>query len=514
MQNDAPADRKRLGRVPMAVVGCGPTGLAALWHGALEGIEAVGIEVGPAPLHTLRSYMEGLVVISPAWHYEIPGLPLDCRDPDELTREEILHYYARVITYGGLDIRCETRCTALIPRDDRVDVEVDTPDGPGTWEAGNVLLSAWYEPRRLPESGAGSRVRVVHGLRNPSEIAGRRSVVIGGGASAFEQASALMLCGQTVTILVRGELRQRFGSPYVVELLEATTSQVVDRVADVRIIDDGVAYTRHGTEQRIACDAVVVCIGQQISPEVCDILERAGVVSGERLARLRTAPTTDDLVRGRTAPDLAELIQVAARSRPDLWDELFHGVRGIRVIGGALHLGGAHSGVAISIHSAWLAVEALLGREPQRGLERPLPLALLQSMQRQQGKQGAFDVIAPLRPIAIRGWSRTARILAAEQSTGEVVARAFDPKKYLLGRLRSDSTAEDILDLADGRLSVRQIAKEHDVNYDDLLVYLTTLWKSNALSWLPPLNGLAGVRAEGGAGTISSPAVGGESDRA
>src|SRR6266849_8786641 len=106
--------------VPRAVVGGGPTGIAALFQAAQEGIEAVGLEAGPGPTTSIREYLNGLVLISRPTDYEIAGIPLDTRDPNQLTREEVLHYLGRVINYGDLDLRFQAPARELVPQDGRV----------------------------------------------------------------------------------------------------------------------------------------------------------------------------------------------------------------------------------------------------------------------------------------------------------------------------------------------------------------------------------------------------------
>ena len=46
----------------LIVVGCGPTGIAGLVEARLQGIPAVGLEAGPAPLASLLAYTEGLIL--------------------------------------------------------------------------------------------------------------------------------------------------------------------------------------------------------------------------------------------------------------------------------------------------------------------------------------------------------------------------------------------------------------------------------------------------------------------
>src|SRR5207248_2192012 len=150
------------------------------------------------------------VYISPAHHYEISRLPLDCRSAYHCTREDLLYYYARVINYGQLVIQSGTRCVGVAPLGSGVRIRVRRADGTSELFARNVLLTSWFRPRPVPEAlrpSAASSVRLHRSLRNAAQLAGRRVVVVGGGLSALETATTLMLCGQSITVLARSGVR-------------------------------------------------------------------------------------------------------------------------------------------------------------------------------------------------------------------------------------------------------------------------------------------------------------------
>src|SRR5438093_13508899 len=134
--------------VPLVVVGGGPTGIAALFEARRQDIEAVGLEAGPGPTTSIREYLNGLVLISRPTDYEIAGIPLDTRDPNQLTREEVLHYLGRVVNYGGLDLRPRTPVRELVRQDHQVLVRTTA----GDWLADSVVVTAWYRRRRPPPS--------------------------------------------------------------------------------------------------------------------------------------------------------------------------------------------------------------------------------------------------------------------------------------------------------------------------------------------------------------------------
>ena len=70
-------------RVGLCVVGCGPTGIAALFEARARGVDAVGIEAGDSALDAIVQHMDGLVYASPADHFEVCGIPLDCSEPGQ-----------------------------------------------------------------------------------------------------------------------------------------------------------------------------------------------------------------------------------------------------------------------------------------------------------------------------------------------------------------------------------------------------------------------------------------------
>lgn len=111
-----------LGRKDLAVVGAGPVGIASLWSANRQGLDAIAIEAAASPLETVRRFLPGLVTVSTPDEWAIDGLPVDCRDPHEVTREDLLSYYARVLAYGRLPVACSQSLVALDPsvRDVRV----------------------------------------------------------------------------------------------------------------------------------------------------------------------------------------------------------------------------------------------------------------------------------------------------------------------------------------------------------------------------------------------------------
>lgn len=478
------------------VVGAGPTGIAALFEAGRLGLRAVGLEAGSSPAASIRDYLSGLVLISRPTDYEVAGIPLDCRDPNQLTREDVLHYLGRVVNYGALDIRVGEPCLALTPAPAPGEgVLVESPSGP--WRARHVVVTTWYR-RRPPPPGLvnpASGVQVIGSLHDGVEVAGRETVIVGGGLSAFEQATAVMLHGQRVTIVARHLLPEAFRTPHFETLLAATGSEVIERAADLRLGDGGLEF-RWGIDaarRRVPCECLVACLGHEVDPGVLGILTQAGVLTAGDVERVRASPTPDTMIRHGTP--MREAIGAALAAWPDFRAKLLGGVGGIRLAGGGLHIGGAHSGVRVSMRTAVLAVRDAAGLAPGPELAGglPLPMAMARFVQ-MPPEEAPPEVLGPLRPLRIAAWTRTAMALRSrdnfEASPQPVPGRSVGAGQspYLLAPHPDDPVIGQILALADGGHSVADL-REHlgaSVEVRRLLGALRYLWQNNALTWLPP----------------------------
>jgi thioredoxin reductase len=423
-----PAQPIEFGRAPLIVIGAGPTGTAALFHAALEGLGAIGLEAGETPLADVHRYQRQLTLLSPSAHYEVAGIPLDSRSPSAVTREEVLSYYARLIRFGRLDIRCRHRCVGLEPQGGEVLVRVEAPEGAGIWRAENVLVTTWFRARQPPASWFRWGLTVLTSVEEPSRLAGRRVVLLGGGVSACEQAVALMHAGQPVTVVARGKLSPAFANDAIEEMVEATGSRLIEGAEDLAVEPRGVVFRLAGQPacEVIPCDVVVACLGRELCPDTAYLLTRAGVVASRDLAAIESA-----IERFRTGPRVPGAIGRMVAEWPDFWEQLVDGSRGIRIAGGGLHIGGGGAGVHGSIFLSYLAIQAILRRPFPESLAPPLPAAIWKArlpefasevrrwFDRARGFR--FDLVADVCPLAIRSWTR---IGCCHRSTSPCHARA------------------------------------------------------------------------------------------
>ncbi|MHA7630764.1 NAD(P)-binding domain-containing protein [Corallococcus sp. M7] len=484
----------------LCVIGGGPTAVAALFEARARGIPALALEAGATPLASLHAHIEGLVYLSPAMHWEVGGLPLDCRDALECGREDVLHYYARVIQMGRLDIRCRHRCVGLRPDADGVTVEVETPEGRIEVRAEEVLVTAWYERRPLPPDAVepGSRVEVREGLRSAAEVAGRRVAVLGGGISGFEQAGALMMAGQPVTLLMRGESRGLHRLPHFARLVEATGSRLVPNASAVRVTREGVTYHQDGEARHLPCDVLVAACGARLSPHVLALLTRAGVLTEDEVRGLRESVSLEEAKHEHPHHSPAEQERLAVESRPDLWPLVFEGRRRVRLAGGPLHVGASNAGVMVSIATAVFAVRAMAGAPVPSGMTPPLARTLLnlESLIQVLRKDVPPERVESLRPLAVGSWSRAwVHPHLLESPTARSVERAtgLDPTRFLLPPgLGASDMERELLGLADGTSSIGEIADANEMTDPaeraKLVATFRKLWTRNVLTWLPPLD--------------------------
>jgi hypothetical protein len=209
------------------------------------------------------------------------------------------------------------------------------------------------------------------------------------------------------------------------------------------------------------------------------------------------------------APGAREREQVVARW-PDLWRQLTRGVNGVHLAGGGLHVGGGGAGVQTSILTARLAVDAMLGRPLPPAVTSPLAAALYRLntrgtpvseieawFDRARGWRGRLA--ADVCPLAVRSWSRCGikPHTAQEDAGGSLVDRCADtrqPDEYLVAVPHLDRTVvAELLRVSDGTQTVRALAVDAGFDVDQLLEWMQALWQHNALTWLPPQEGLTAV---------------------
>ncbi len=244
----------------VAIVGSGPAGLACAYHLRRRGYASVIFEALSRPGGMLRGGI-------PHWHL-----------PEEVLDAEI----AKILDLGGIEIRCNVRIGTDLSWDDLTAHHA-------------VFIAVGQDVgRRLPAEGADARGVVgaleflrEAGFNRPVKV-GKQVLVVGGGNTASDAArSAIRLGGGTAAIVSL----ESHGELLIVEedLVQAKDEGVefLTNTALLRVITaDGspagpvtgavlcrarlgkdasgavVPQIEEGTEYEVACDTVLVAIGQ------------------------------------------------------------------------------------------------------------------------------------------------------------------------------------------------------------------------------------------------------------
>jgi thioredoxin reductase (NADPH) len=242
----------------VVIIGAGPAGIAA-GLGAIERALRYKVieqerDLGGAIYHYPRSKIAMAVAVD---------LPLVGRfDAGEISKEELLRRWQRIVDQVGMDIAFDTRMERLAPIPGGYRIETTQ----GTFDTACVLLAIGRRgtPRKLDVPGEGLP-KVVYRLIEPGQYSGQRVLIVGGGDSAVEAALACSAQpGTTVTLAYRGEAftrakpanRQRVEAAAAAGRIDVRLRTEVGRIAAdrVELITDGAAST-------LANDAVIVQAG-------------------------------------------------------------------------------------------------------------------------------------------------------------------------------------------------------------------------------------------------------------
>ncbi|HEY6278094.1 MAG TPA: FAD-dependent oxidoreductase [Streptosporangiaceae bacterium] len=265
----------------VAIVGSGPAGLACAYHLRRRGYGSVIFEALDKPGGMLRAGI-------PAWH--LPEAVLDAE-------------IAKLLAFGGIEIRCGVRAGSDISWD-------ELRAYPATF-----LALGQDVGRRLPVAGIESRgvtgalefLREV-GLGRPVKV-GRQVLVIGGGNTASDAArSAIRLGRGEATIvslesedellIVAEDLAQArdegvaFSPTTSLVRVLASDGQVTGAVlCDARLAKAADGSVRpelaEGTEREVACDTILIAIGQIQQLEwLPDHLSDRGVITADQHGRV------------------------------------------------------------------------------------------------------------------------------------------------------------------------------------------------------------------------------------
>ncbi|MCX6466847.1 MAG: NAD(P)/FAD-dependent oxidoreductase [Pseudonocardiales bacterium] len=172
-------------RTDVVVIGAGQAGLSAASGFARAGADFVVLDGEDGPGGAWRHRWPTLRVDDAHRIHDLPGLAFAPADPTRPAAEVVPEYFADYERAFGLEVLRPVRVHAV--RDAAPDLRVETDRG--TWTA-RALVNAtgtWTRPfvPRYPGTFAGRQLHTAD-YRGPTELAGKRVVVVGGGTSAVQ----------------------------------------------------------------------------------------------------------------------------------------------------------------------------------------------------------------------------------------------------------------------------------------------------------------------------------------
>ncbi|MFI9272820.1 FAD-dependent oxidoreductase [Kitasatospora sp. NPDC052896] len=216
----------------VVVIGAGQAGLSAAYHLRRRGFapydDFVVLDADPAPGGAWAHRSPSLRMATVHGFHDLPDFELPEPDPDAPAREVVPGYFAAYEARHSLPVVRPARVGAVRPTGGgRLLVESDA----GSWSA-RALINAtgtWTRPF-LPHYSGHFAGRQLHyaDYRGPEGFAGRRVVVVGGGASAIQLLSELAAVAETVWA-TRREPVFRDG-PFSPEAGRAAVALVEERV--------------------------------------------------------------------------------------------------------------------------------------------------------------------------------------------------------------------------------------------------------------------------------------------
>ncbi|WP_222851243.1 flavin-containing monooxygenase [Phytoactinopolyspora mesophila] len=170
------------------IIGAGQSGLAAARTAADSGLTPVVLESSDRPAGSWPQYYESLKLFSPAQYSSFPGTPFP-GDPDGYpVRDQVASYIERYANTLDVEIRTNTRVTAVETAGEGFAVHTEHGD---TLSAAGVVAASGsfsnpYRPQLPGQERFTGEVLHVADYRSPDRYAGKRVIVVGAGNSAIQ----------------------------------------------------------------------------------------------------------------------------------------------------------------------------------------------------------------------------------------------------------------------------------------------------------------------------------------
>ncbi|MFF0409186.1 NAD(P)-binding domain-containing protein [Kitasatospora sp. NPDC004745] len=316
------------------VVGAGQAGLSAAYHLGRRGFvpyraDADGgfvvLDAAPAPGGAWAHRAPSLRMATVHGFHDLPDAELPPVDPQAPAREVVPGYFAAYEARHALPVVRPVTARTVRAESDRPGSRLLVETDRGTWST-RALINAtgtWTRPflPHYPGHFGGRQLHYAE-YRGPEEFAGRRVLVVGGGASAIQVLSEVAAVGETVwvtrsePVFHEGPFTPEYGRAVVAKVEERVRQGLpVRSVVSVTGLGPSVAYrraeelgalhrrpmfdrlTEHGVawgDQELAVDAIVWATG--FRPEVGHLAPLGLRSPGGGIALTGTRATADPRV--------------------------------------------------------------------------------------------------------------------------------------------------------------------------------------------------------------------------
>nr|WP_245204111.1 NAD(P)-binding domain-containing protein [Kitasatospora sp. RG8] len=320
------------------VVGAGQAGLSAAYHLRRRGFAPhradadggfVVLDADDAPGGAWAHRSPSLRMATVHGFHDLPDFELPEPDPDAPAREVVPGYFAAYEAKHALPVVRPVHVRAVRSESDRPGSRLLVETDAGTWST-RALINAtgtWTRPflPHYPGHFAGRQLHYAE-YRGPEEFAGRRVLVVGGGASAIQVLSEVAAVGETVwvtrtppvyhdgpftpeygrAVVAKVEERVRQGLPVrsVVSVTGLGPSVAYRRAEELgalhrrpmfdRLTEHGVAWGEGPGSEELPVDAIVWATG--FRPEVGHLAPLGLRSPGGGIALTGTAATADPRV--------------------------------------------------------------------------------------------------------------------------------------------------------------------------------------------------------------------------
>ncbi|MFD0404185.1 NAD(P)-binding domain-containing protein [Kitasatospora sp. NPDC127116] len=227
-------------RVDVLVVGAGQAGLSAAYHLGRRGFAPyragvdggfVVLDANAVPGGAWAHRSPSLRMATVHGVHDLPDAELPPPDPGARAREVVPEYFAAYEARHALPVVRPVAVRAVRAESERPDARLLVETDHGVWST-RALINAtgtWTRPflPHYPGHFAGRQLHYAE-YRGPEEFAGRRVLVVGGGASAVQVLSEVAAVGETVWV-TRSEPLYHDG-PFTPEYGRAVVAKVEERV--------------------------------------------------------------------------------------------------------------------------------------------------------------------------------------------------------------------------------------------------------------------------------------------